>query len=65
MTASIPCALGKLIPTAMDTEAIKTRGWREDGILVIALNDQRLTSMERAIVKQIGDSLYGRAHGFR
>lgn len=54
------CALGRIAPTEMDTEAIKRRGWREQNILVVALHDPRLDFVTRQMVQQIGDQLYGR-----
>lgn len=54
------CALGRLIPTRHDAEAIKRDGWRNRKILVVSLEDPRLDFVMRAMVKQIGESLYGR-----
>jgi hypothetical protein len=41
-------------------EAIKRDGWREQGILVISTEDQRLDWMERQLLRQIAERLYGR-----
>jgi hypothetical protein len=41
-------------------EHIKRDGWREQGILVVAENDHRLTWPEREIVRQLGEKLYGK-----
>jgi hypothetical protein len=43
-----------------EPEQVKREGWIEQGILVIAANDHRLTWPERELVRQIGDRLYGR-----
>ncbi len=40
-------------------EEIKRDGWREQGVLVVAEDDQRLTWPERELVKQLGARLYG------
>ena len=40
-------------------EEIKREGWREQGILVIAAEDGRLTWPERELVHQLGERLYG------
>ena len=40
-------------------EAVKRSGWREQGVLVIAANDDRLTWPERELVRQLGEKLYG------
>ena len=36
------CPLGRLQPQAMDLDAIKERGWREQEILVVNASDERL-----------------------
>ena len=41
-------------------EQVKRDGWREQGILVIAEDDQRLTWPERELVRQLGAKLYGK-----
>jgi hypothetical protein len=40
-------------------EQVKRDGWREQGVLVIAVDDQRLTWPERELVRQLGQKLYG------
>jgi hypothetical protein len=40
-------------------EEIKRDGWKEQGVLVVAEDDQRLTWHERELVKQLGARLYG------
>jgi hypothetical protein len=40
-------------------EEIKRDGWKEQGVLVVAEDDQRLTWPERELVKQLGAKLYG------
>ena len=41
-------------------ESVKREGWREQGLLAVTLDDQRLTWVERELIKQLGDKLYGR-----
>ena len=41
-----------------DPEQVKRDGWREQGVLVIAEDDQRLTWPERELVEQLGTKLY-------
>lgn len=41
-------------------EHIKRDGWREQGLLVVAEDDHRLTWPERELIRQLGDKLYGR-----
>lgn len=40
-------------------EQVKQDGWREQGVLVIAIDDQRLTWPERELIRQLGQKLYG------
>ncbi len=40
-------------------DKIKQDGWREQGVLVINVNDQRLSWPEREQIRQLGDKLYG------
>lgn len=42
-----------------DPEEVKRDGWREQKILVVSPEDQRLTWPERELVKQLGEKLYG------
>ena len=46
--------------TRRDPEQVKREGWREQGVLVIAEDDQRLTWPERELVRQLGEKLYGK-----
>lgn len=41
-------------------EQVKRDGWRDQGILVVAENDQRLTWPERELIRQLGEKLYGK-----
>lgn len=52
--------LGRKSPPPYETEAIKRYGWRDQGILVVSAEDQRLTWPERELVRQLGSKLYGR-----
>ena len=38
---------------------VKRDGWRDQNILVVAADDQRLSWPERELVRQIGEKLYG------
>ncbi len=42
-----------------DPEQVKREGWREQGVLAVSADDQRLTWPERELVRQIGEKLYG------
>jgi hypothetical protein len=41
-------------------ERVKRDGWIEQGLLAVSLDDQRLTWIERELVKQLGEKLYGK-----
>lgn len=40
-------------------EKIKRNGWRQLGILVVAISDSRLSWPEKELLRQIGEKLYG------
>lgn len=44
------------------SEIVKRQGWRELGVLAVAVDDERLTWPEREMVRQLGEKLYGRLH---
>ena len=41
-------------------EEVKRDGWREQGVLAVSLDDNRLSWPERELVRQLGERLYGR-----
>ena len=45
--------------TRESAEETKQRAWREYGVLVAALDQNKLTWEEREFLKQIGSKLYG------
>jgi hypothetical protein len=42
-----------------DPERVKREGWRDQGVLAVAIDDERLGWPERELVRQLGDRLYG------
>ncbi len=46
---------------------VKREGWREQGVLAVSIEDDRLTWPERELVRRLGEKLYGKrreaAHG--
>ena len=42
-----------------DPQQVKRDGWREQGVLAVSLDDNRLTWPERELVRQLGERLYG------
>lgn len=53
--------LGRAAASRMDPEAVKARGWRESGILVVAISDPRLSEADRADIRRLAEKLYGGA----
>jgi len=53
------CPLGKALPQTMDAELVKQQGWRSQQILVVTPDDPRLDWVERELVRQLGERLYG------
>lgn len=63
-TPQYRCPLGRLQPQASDLEAIKETGWRDQHILVVSDQDDRLDFVEREFVRRLGERLYGgKRHG--
>ena len=53
------CTLARFVPSQIDVESVKREGFNNHGILVVAVDDQRLSWIERQIVKQLGERIYG------
>jgi hypothetical protein len=47
-------------PRVTDLDAIKEQGWRDQHILVVNAEDDRLDYLERQLVRRIGERLYGK-----
>ena len=45
-------------PTKIDLEKVKKEGWNKEGILVVKIDDDRLSWPEKEIIKQIGNKIY-------
>ena len=43
-----------------DPDRVKRDGWTEQGVLAVAIDDQRLTWPERELVRHLGEKLYGK-----
>ncbi len=46
-----------------DPDRVKRDGWKEQGLLAVAIDDDRLTWPERELVRQLGEKLYGKRFG--
>ena len=53
------CPLGSAAPEKLDAERIKLEGWREQKILVVSVDDQRLDFVDREMIRILGEKLYG------
>ena len=42
------------------TDEVKRDGWKEQGLIAVAIDDDRLTWPERELVRQLGERLYGK-----
>ena len=64
---SLKCNLGRMQPKPIDAEKIKREAFNNDGILVVKVDDERLSWHEKELIKQIGDKIYknkkGDSHG--
>lgn len=47
-------------PTTVDYEAIKRNALHDQGMLVVSIDDPRLSWPERELLQQIGEKVYGR-----
>lgn len=52
------CALGRVVASGVDTEAMKRTAWLRDRILVVRMDDDRLTINDLAALWDIGARLY-------
>lgn len=42
-----------------DPDRVKRDGWRDQGVLAVSIDDERLSWPEKELVRQLGDRLYG------
>jgi hypothetical protein len=49
--------------TRRNPDQVKRDGWKEQGLLAVSLDDQRLTWPERELIRQLGEKLYGQRLG--
>lgn len=52
------CNLGRMQAKVIDTEKIKYEAFNNDGILVVKVDDERLSWPEKEIIKEIGKRIY-------
>ncbi|MBF0400750.1 MAG: hypothetical protein HQL80_07045 [Magnetococcales bacterium] len=61
--APVRSSLARLIPERMDVEREKRKGWRNHGILVVAMEDPRLGWPEREMIKHLAQKIFGQHLG--
>lgn len=44
----------------VDYEDLKRHGFQDQGLVIVSVNDPRLSWDQREIIKQVGEKLYGR-----
>ena len=59
----LKCNLGRMQPKQIDAEKIKREAFNNDGILVVKVDDERLSWPEKELIKQIGDKIYKNKKG--
>ena len=42
-----------------DPDRVKRDGWRDQGMLAVSIDDERLSWPERELLQQLGEKLYG------
>ena len=57
--AQLASPIGQKVSSPIDAEAEKRRGWRQLGILVVGVEDPRLTWVEQKLLEDLGNRLYG------
>ena len=43
-----------------DSERVRREGWKEQKLLAVSLDDDRLSWPERELIRQLGEKLYGK-----
>jgi hypothetical protein len=54
--------LGRMQPPTVNVEGTKIFGWNQHGILVVSIDDDRLSWVEKELIQNLGNKLYGRDH---
>lgn len=48
---------------SVDYEALKRNGFRDQGILIVHIDDPRLAWQDKELLRQLGERLYGKKDG--
>lgn len=51
---------GRQIGNHVDYEALKRQGFKDQGLVIVSVDDPRLSWDQREMIKQVGEKLYGR-----
>ncbi|MBF0184730.1 MAG: hypothetical protein HQM06_10135 [Magnetococcales bacterium] len=57
--------LARLVPHKTDPEQQRRNGWQQHGILVVSIDDKRLSWPEQEMVKHVAKKLFGDKLGRR
>lgn len=49
------------LSNSVDYDAIKKNGFHDQGLLVVDINDDRISWVEREVLRQVGEKLYGKS----
>lgn len=50
------------LSNSIDYEAMKKNGWLDQGILIVSVDDDRIGWVERQMLLNVGEKLYGKRH---
>ena len=51
--------LGNLVTQKKDLDSIKHDGWHDDGVLVVNIDDERLSWADKELISLVAEKLYG------
>jgi hypothetical protein len=54
--------LARMQGVSINAEGTKVFGWNRHGILVVSVDDDRLSWVEKELVQNLGEKLYGRGN---
>lgn len=60
MTTSDGFRMSLLQPNSRDAEFVKKRAFHDSGVLVVSVNDPRIGWVEKQLLQNLGEKLYGK-----
>ena len=55
-----PMRMSLVTPNSRDAEAVKKNAFHDQKILVVNIDDDRIGWVEREVLKQVGEKLFGK-----